>query len=482
MDFRKVTTDTLVSSGRLFVGTLSGIIIIPVITKLMGADKYGIYITIFALVSVFTTTGGLHLKGALIRYTSKEEIRDQALYDTLALSVGSAVVFTGIFFTLHYTIGVLPVNDADLAKEALIVGTGIYILLSILSSILVNYPRAKHQVKRTELILLVKQLLESLVLIPVLYFRRDLAIAIWSIVFVALLLNVGLLVIVLPRPTVRPKISRFGKYLRYSLPMVPKALSARILTHADKYLILYFLSPTATGIYSVAYGVTTMLQTLSSPLNSTLYPTVSSAWDNQESEELRRLYASIIKGYSLIGIPAVVGLTLLSGPVLRFISTPEVAEEGQILVPLLAVGFLFRGYENFCTYILKAAEETWKIGSIIVIAMVMNLCLNVVLIPTAGIVGAAIATLLSHILIASYILYHALEHLELSLPYLTIGKSFVASGLMAIGLLVLPFPYGMVGKLVVYPVVGVFVYAVTMVLIGGLTRSDRETIRRFVFE
>lgn len=480
MNFRKVATDTLVSGVRITLNTFSNIIVIPIITKFMGTDKYGIWVTIFALASVFIAIGKMHLKGALIRYSSNERTAGQTFYETLLLSIASATAFSLFFLFLHSTIGILPVDDSTISKEILIFGAGVHIFLTILFSIPVNYPRAQGRVKHTEIILLIKQFLITLVLIPVLYYNQDLVTALWSMVAILFLLNVGVLIFVLPQPVVRPDFDQIKQHLRYSLPMVPKALSSRILTHADKYLILYFLSPTATGVYAVVYGVTTMLRTLSSPLNSTLYPTVTAAWDNRESENLQRLYSLILKGYSFIGIPAIVGLTLLAEPLLRYLSTADVAREGQLLVPILAIGFLLRGYENSFTYVLKAAEETWRIGLIIVVAMVLNLCLNVILIPTAGLKGAALATLTSHILIASYIIYHSLNHFELSIPFLDIGRSIFASGVMAFVLVTIPVPSGIKTKLVLYPVAGVLIYAVTIVLVGGVNRAEINMIRLFI--
>lgn len=482
MDFRKVASDTVVSSGRLLAKVLSGILLIPIITKLMGADKYGIWVVVFAIIGVISTTAGLHLHGALIRYISTEEMEGQTFTDTLILTVLAGIVATSAFFILDFTIGIFPLNYAAEIERGLIIGAGIYIPLTMLFAFQVNYPRARQRVKKTELLLLVRQLLETVVLVVVLLLSQSLVTAIWSIVAVLAILNVLLFIGVAPSLVVSPDPKRFGKYLRYGLPMLPKELSNRILTHADKFLILYLLSPAATGIYAVAYGVCSMLRSLSSPLNSTLYPSVSSAWDAGEIEQLQLLYWSILKGYSLVGIPAVVGLSLLSGPLLQLLSTPEVARQGHVLIPILSVGFLMRGYDNSLVYVLNADEETKKIGLIIIVATGVNLVLNVILIPTVGLLGAATATVVAQGLITGYVSYQAWIRIKFSMPVEAFGKSCIAAGVMAITLLALPTSLAGPVKLALFPPVGIATYSVVIVLIGGINRGELDLIRGAVSE
>jgi O-antigen/teichoic acid export membrane protein len=479
MDFGKIASDAVVSSGRVLLSIARGLVVIPIITKLLGADAFGIWTSLLAAVTLFVTVGGFHLHGALIRYAPRDDDGTQAFADTLLLGSGSAALFGILFFAV---ISVLPASLVDGTVDLVDIAPvgALLVALRIQSTVLLNYSRAMNRVKRFEALLVVRTVLETVALVGLLLLTQDLVAAIVGLVVATLVLNVALLVVQFPGWSTLPDPSRFGRYLRYGLPMVPKEISSSLLAHSDKFLIIYLISPTATGIYAVSYSITALFPRVTNLFNSTLYPNVAAAWDSGEVDDLRRLYRGFLRGYALLATPALAGLTLLSFPLIRLLSTTEIARSGWFLVPILGLGFVFRGVENPLTYVLTATEETGRIGYITVVAVVFNLALNLALIPTVGLVGAAVATVCAQVLKSTYFYYRARRVIDLAIPVRDISRAVLATLLMGGLLLFLPVSLDWQVTLLVYPLIGVVVYATALLLLGGVSRRELRRVYMFI--
>jgi O-antigen/teichoic acid export membrane protein len=265
--------------------------------------------------------------------------------------------------------------------------------------------------------------------------------------------------------------------------MVPKEIGTKIISNVDRYLLLYFLSPTAAGIYAVCFAVANILRNLTMVLNPTLYPTVTSAWDEGGVAMIRDLYYKIYKWYSLLAVPSLAGLTVLSGPILEILATAKVAASGQLVLPVLALGFFIRGYNNPLAYILNAAEQNKKLANATLIAAVVNLGLNLTLIQTVGIFGAVTATLVSYTLLTGYVFLEVRKKVAFPLPITSFLKAVIGTLVMSAVLVSLPFTLSPWECLVVYPIIGVSVYGSIIIKLEVITKRDlRYFVAQFVGE
>jgi O-antigen/teichoic acid export membrane protein len=258
--------------------------------------------------------------------------------------------------------------------------------------------------------------------------------------------------------------------------MVPHEVSDSILTNGDRYLILFFISPAATGVYAVATGLVRFIPKIASIFNSTLYPNIASAWDAGEQDRLSSFYFEFIRGYGIIMIPAAAGVAILALPLLELISTPSIAQQAVGIVPLLLIGLLFRGVERPLSYILPAANETQKVAYTTGLAVGTNVVLNLILIPLYGLPGAAVATTMSYGVKAGSVYWFSRKHLVLKLPVGDLFRICLATGAMSGLLVVLPLGENPL-SIVVYPLVGMSIYFVAIWALNVVNYDDFKTIK-----
>lgn len=473
MNFKKIFTDSLFSSGTVFLEILRGIVLIPIITKFLGEAEYGTWVVLMAIVTVSVGVGGMHLHGSMIRFKPRENTEGQTLVDVLCLGLLSALVVSTVVYFVGWTVGLIPgSNSGQLLLEGMAVLIGSKILFGILS----NVPRANNQVKIFELIRLLQLALETMILGTILWWFRDITVGVWTLVGLYTLFCILLGCIYLPKRLVLPNPTSFWRHVQYGVPMVPKEMGGNTLSQADKYLLATILSPTAAAIYAVAYSMARILKNLTKPLNPTLYPEVIAAWEEGDFRSLEDLYTKIFRWYTIFGIPAVVGLSILARPLLELISTPQIASQGQYVLPPLAIAFLIRGYDNPLAYLFNAAERNLLLTKIIVAAAVMNIALNVVLIPILKITGAVMVTLGSQILVAGYIYAKSRSWVTLDFPVTTLLRTLFSSAIMAAVLLLHPFTFLPMTKLVVYPAIGVLIYFFILAVTGELSIEEAQQL------
>lgn len=470
MRSEKILSDAIISALRSGFFLLRGLILIPIITKTAGPDVYGLWSTAVALVGILVTVGGFHLYGALIRYGQQDQDPKRTASEIYTLTLGTTSLIAVIYILLEF---VLDLNLAGIGGDSsriAFVLAGIAITQSGYT-VLQNVPRALGQVKAYEFIQISRGLLEAIALGLVFYLTGSVYIGLIALLSTSVIMNALLGFKYYSGPEL-PSISSFKRYFSYGGPMFPREVASSIIQHADKVLILYFLSPTAVGIYAVVYSIAKLLQTMAGTLNSTLYPTVSTLWDNNDFDSLSKLYTQINRWSVLVGIPATAGLVFVSVPIIRLLSTSEIATASGEIIPVLVVGFALAGYAKPLVYILTSAEETTKIGSINVFAAVLNIGLNIVLIPRYGLLGAAIATLAAQAATAGYVTYRARTHIPISFSIRTFGTAVFGTIVMLGALVLFPTPAVPIVKAIAYPIVGVAVYFSLLVVLGETSKSE----------
>ncbi len=194
-----------------------------------------------------------------------------------------------------------------------------------------------------------------------------------------------------------PRFLRIKEYLTYSMPTVPSLLSNWVVRSSDRYIISLLLGNVSVGAYSAAYGVGDSVYFFLAPLSMILAPTIFSLWEKDQKTRAREFMSRALKFFLLFAIPATFGVTFLARPILLILSTPQIADLGTMVVPIVASGMILLGIDGIMGQVFALHKDTKKVGFIWITAAVTNVIANFILVPLFGLVGAAIATLGSYL-------------------------------------------------------------------------------------
>ncbi len=184
------------------------------------------------------------------------------------------------------------------------------------------------------------------------------------------------------------------RMLSYSMPMIITSIMWWINSSSDKYMLSAMIGISATGIYSVAHKIPTII--------STVLGIFSQAWRlsavSNYKEKDTVFYSNIYTYYIAFGSIICMGITLFSRPVSLFLFKNEFSVAWS-LVPFLILAAFFEGKSGFLASIYIAEKKSKFLMVSTIIGAVLNIGLNYILIKTMGTVGAPIATMISFLIV-----------------------------------------------------------------------------------
>ena len=256
--------------------------------------------------------------------------------------------------------------------------------------------------------------------------------------------------------------------------MIFTVVFAWIIHSSDRYMIGYFTSSALVGVYSAAYGVGQVISKFNNPIGIILFPTVSKLWDEGNISEVKTHLRLSLKYFLMFAIPSAFGLSVLAKSLLLILSTSEFVS-GAILIPFVAFGMILYYATNPSRYILTSVKRTNLIAISLGASSICNIVLNILLIPKIGILGAAIATLITYTLVGIVLPLLALKYLRFKIDWTFIIKSIIASSIMG-GLIIIFSPTGLISVIIAI-IGGALVYFLLLFLSKSFSKDEIEVLK-----
>ncbi len=230
-----------------------------------------------------------------------------------------------------------------------------------------------------------------------------------------------------------------------------------VFCYADTILIGYFMETADVGIYRTAFQLTSISTFTTLAFYTVLYPKISQ-WEIMGDLTSIENTLSRAVTYSLfLAIPVCIGGWILGERLLYFLYGASFTSGTNALAILLVVQianvFMYLG--TMCLNSLNHPKEAFIVTAI---ASIINIVLDILLIPVLGISGAAIATLLAMTLNGLLAFFHLSKIISIRFEIRPIGNIIFSSAFM-----------GMLIVLVVYMIPLTHVALVLgTVLVGGI--------------
>lgn len=187
--------------------------------------------------------------------------------------------------------------------------------------------------------------------------------------------------------------------LRYSIPLIPNKVSWTIMNMSSRLVIMNLMGATPAGLFAVAYKFPNVMDQVYGFFYASWKESSARVLGSKEDEQrffnyvyrtLRRLLMGIVLGMTAF-MPLVFGLLIDSS-----------YQEGIYFVPILLLATFFSNISGFYGGIFTAYKDTGVMGSTTIASAVVCLALNIVLIPSFGLYGASLATLVAMIVVNEY--------------------------------------------------------------------------------
>lgn len=190
--------------------------------------------------------------------------------------------------------------------------------------------------------------------------------------------------------------TEYWKYaLKNGLPLIVHSIAKYILDASDRILIGFYLGASAVGIYGVVYNLSSISLVFWSAINAALIPFMFERIKTGDTESVRSVSTPLLMTYAAVCI-----FIMLLGPEIITIMAGESYIEAVTLIPPIATGIYFTSLYNLYSNLLLYKERGTLVMCATISSAILNIALNVLLLPSWGYVASAYATLASCCLLA----------------------------------------------------------------------------------
>jgi O-antigen/teichoic acid export membrane protein len=218
-----------------------------------------------------------------------------------------------------------------------------------------------------------------------------------------------------------------AEMLKYGFPLIFSTLSGMILTLGDRYLLKIFLGEAAVGIYSAGYKIASLVNIfINQPFQMGFLPI---AFEQAKKDNPQRFFAKILTYKTLLLSLVVILLSFFGGYIILFITSNNDYFKAIPLIPIISSIFIFKGIQYVISLSFHIINKTFYNAIIVVLGSILNIMLNILLIPKLGIVGSPLSMIISFIIMILFTYYYSQK--EYHIPF-EIGKVFTIVILTAI--------------------------------------------------
>ena len=201
------------------------------------------------------------------------------------------------------------------------------------------------------------------------------------------------------------------RLFRFGVPTMPAEVSLYLLNFVDRLIIVRSLGLAEAGLYSLGVKFAQAVNVLVRGFQLAWPPL---AYSIREDEEARRVYATVVTLFVAGCAWVVAGMWLLSRWIVRALADPKFFDSFEVIGLISTAVTLYALYLVLVVILGRTGRTEFNLPAAIG-ALVVNVVLNLILVPPLGIVGAGLALVASYIVVLG--LMYAFTQRLFPVPY-----------------------------------------------------------------
>jgi O-antigen/teichoic acid export membrane protein len=466
------------------ISRAGALVALPVLMRFEGPSGYGAYVQIFAIVGIVVPFASLGLSSAMIRYFSSPawsiNLRSALVSATLTVIAVSFIV------SICMSIEASALNSLLLnwsRGEDLLIVASVLVSILCLEQMIGNFFRARQWFPQLFMIEVAQgliTLISTLVFIPLGFGLVKLFIVI-SLLRATIIFFCYFSLWLWNRPVAASSGStpELRTMIFFGLPTIIASFGLSLMHLSGRLTIGHFMNIEFVGYFGAIYGLAVLLVVVNSAFLQTLYPRLVIAFEANDLDMVKRTILVQHRFASLALFPTAALLVLIALPLLTFL-TKETFPIESLAIGLIVMAIGLNQYSPAPHYVLMCKNQTkfyqycWIGGGL------LNLLLNIILVPQFGFMGAAVASFASMLLLEIVILTRAIRYIPLNNLY-NFEATLRAIGATAIASLFILFTFRNVQASLSSLCLILFCFSVAYIIsltaLGGVKSDDFSILR-----
>ena len=394
-----------------------------IIARSLGPEVYGLFSLAIMILGWFIAFSSLGLSEGLLRYIAlyrgeekTNKIRFIFKISMIALSF-STIISSIILFLLSEFVSLKLFHNPDLTIFLKIFS--ILIPLSVFSSIYLSVIRAYEKIKWHSFILNILQSvikLITLIILIILGFKINAVIfsyfvGILSVLIISYFVCKYKIPEIFKRYTLKKVIRKniMKELLSYSWPILFLGLLGGILYWIDSFAIGYFRSTIEVGFYNAAVPIALLLAIAPELFMRLFFPLITKEYSRKNFGMIKELSQQVGKWIFMLNLPLFIIMVLFPGIFINILFGQEylIAETS---LRILAIGALFSSLTLIASNLILMVGKTKIILMNLVGIFIINVVLNIILVPRYGISGAAFSTMICGVILGFIFIWQAYHY------------------------------------------------------------------------
>lgn len=370
------------------------------VTENFGAKGYGIFALCFAILNVFALYGKLGIDIALVKYVGEYSQKNAyGIIKDIYLKIIRIIIPVNLLLSVFLYFLAPCFADIVFNKEYLTEYfrlTALGVLPTSIRFINANCLRGLKKIKEYAFIQNV-----SVYLIAILSLFVFLKLEFSSIVTPVVCLLIGVFVSFLISFILWNKHSNYkglerineinyGQIFKVSMPILLSSSILLIMSWADTFMLAAFCSEEEVGVYNVCFKIASASLIVFMALNTISAPKFAAFYGKENLLGLKALYSKTTKLNILFSAPIYLVLFFCNEFILNTFG--EEFREGKIALSILLVAQMSKTIFGTSEYVLQMTNQQKSLTLISLVTVLLNIVLNIFLIPLFKIEGAAVAS------------------------------------------------------------------------------------------
>lgn len=195
---------------------------------------------------------------------------------------------------------------------------------------------------------------------------------------------------------------------QYGTGLMVNSISWWVNNSLDKYMVLYMCGIAANGLISVAYKLPTVLSTIQNLFEQAWVLSAVKKYNKEDTDGF------FVRTYNLYGFVMAVATSaiIMFTKILSALLFKKDFYEAWSMIPFFSIAVVFSAAAGFCGGVFAAQKRTDIISKTTFIGAIVNVILNAILIYSFGVIGGAVATMISNAVVMIVRLFYVKQQMN----------------------------------------------------------------------
>lgn len=397
--------NTIIFSIGNFGSKIINFFLVPLYTNVLTTAEYGTVDLMTVLTTVIVPIISLNISEAVMRFSMDKDTKKENI---LAIGLLIAIISSIISLLLIPIFGLFKITS----NYSILIA--IYMLTYSSSLILLCYIRGIEKLLDYSIISIVQT---ATIAILNIIFLVKFKMGIRGYILAYTIAYFETTILCLIRGSVKSTIKKFKidkillkDMLKYSILLIPNSLMWWIMNSLDRIMVTSMISVSANGVYAVSYKIPSILTALTTIFNQAWMFSAVKEKDSKDKDEYTN---NVFKSLSICVTTVTIILLVILKPLLKIYVGSDFYYAWMYVPPLL-IGSSILTLGTFLSneYTVHKYSKGFLYSSLI--GAISNLVLNYLLIPKIGVLGAAIATCISYIIVYIFRCFDTKKYIKIN--------------------------------------------------------------------